>query len=168
MHVVCGNAAVYDAGSADGILINAGATHPLPLWLDSLPPHARMILPLTRSSSVAGPIGFGVMMRIQRLRSAYEASVLSPVAVFSCAGATDAEADRRLGSSLNEGGFAGVRSLRRDAHDRDESCGLHGEGYCFSKRAHQLKTSRCCHGELNYPDGGNGNYGKLVSGSAVQ
>ena len=134
VEVICGDATTYDAGPADGVLINAGATHPLPLWLDSLRPGARMVLPLTRSSASPAPIGLGVMIKIRRLNSMYEARVFSPVAIFLCAGASDAEADRRLGAALNEGGFAGIRSLRRDTHDRDESCGLHGEGYCFSRQ----------------------------------
>jgi hypothetical protein len=31
------------------------------------------------------------------------------------------------------GGLAGTRSFRRDSHDADSTCLLHGNGYCFSK-----------------------------------
>jgi hypothetical protein len=58
-------------------------------------------------------------MRVQRLAAGYEANVISPVGIFPCFGAIDAEADRLVGKALAEGGFAGVRSLRRDAHVAD-------------------------------------------------
>jgi protein-L-isoaspartate(D-aspartate) O-methyltransferase len=36
---------------------------------------------------------------------------------------------------LNDGaGQQAVRSLRRDLHDRDETCWLHGNGWCLSKQ----------------------------------
>ena len=35
------------AGPADAILINAGATHPRSIWLDSLRTGGRLLLPLT-------------------------------------------------------------------------------------------------------------------------
>jgi len=53
--------------------------------------------------------------------------------IFPCFGAIDPEADRRLGDALANNGLTEVRSLRREAHDLDESCLLHGERYCFSK-----------------------------------
>ena len=36
VEVVTGDATTYDPGLADAIFVNAGATHPCPLWLDSL------------------------------------------------------------------------------------------------------------------------------------
>ena len=147
VEVICGDASIYDAGTADAIFVNAGASYPLPLWLDSLAPDGRLIVPLTRraanpggdgadseNSSLAG-IGFGVMIRIRRLYSGYEARSLSPVAVYSCAGAFDRDADRLLGAALDENRMVDIRSLRRDDHAAVESCRLHGRGYCFSTGA---------------------------------
>lgn len=135
VEVVAGDASNHDPGAVDAIFINAGATHPLPLWLDNLKPRGRLVFPLTQGSESLAPIRFGVMMRVQRLRAGYEANVLSAVGIFPCFGAIDLEADRLVGKALAEGGFAGVMSLRRDAHVPDESCGLHGQGYCFSRRS---------------------------------
>ena len=40
-----------------------------------------------------------------------------------------------LAEALNDGaGQQAVRSLRRDLHDRDETCWLHGNGWCLSKQ----------------------------------
>jgi hypothetical protein len=73
-------------------------------------------------------------MRAQRLGTGYKANVISPVGIFPCFGAIDVEADRLVRKALAEGDLTGVRSLRRDAHVADESCVLHGRGYCFSTR----------------------------------
>jgi protein-L-isoaspartate(D-aspartate) O-methyltransferase len=139
VEVVAGDASIYDAGKADCILINAGATHPLPLWLDSLEPQGRLVFPLIRwpegSKFGSGVAGMGVMMRVQRLDAGYRAGLVSPVGIFPCTGALDTEADRLLADTFARGGLADVRSLRRDAHDADRSCLLHGRGYCFSKRS---------------------------------
>ena len=132
--VVSGDASTHDTGEMDAIFINAGATHPLPLWLDNLKPGGRLLFPLTQGSESSAPMRFGVMMRVQRVNAGYKANVISPVGIFPCFGAIDAEADRLVSKALAEGGLAGVRSLRCEAHVADESCGLHGRGYCFSTR----------------------------------
>ena len=139
VQVITGDATAYDAGPADGILINAGATHPCPLWLDSLDAGGRLVLPLIRwpegSKFGSGIAGFGVMLRVQRIGTHYAAKLLSPVGIYPCHGALDAQADRLLAQALERGNLAEVRSLRRDAHDADSSCLLHGHGYCLSSVA---------------------------------
>ena len=47
---------------ADLIYVNAGATHPLPIWLDALNIGGRLIFPLTPNE------GFGVMLLVTRAR----------------------------------------------------------------------------------------------------
>lgn len=137
VEVVAGDASAYDAGKADGILVNAGATHPCSLWLDSLKPRGRLVFPLIRwpAGSKFGPgsvAGWGVMMRVQRLDPGHAAKFVSQVGIFPCLGAIDAEADRLLAEAFAKGGLAEVRALRRDGHLADSSCLLHGHGYCFS------------------------------------
>jgi protein-L-isoaspartate(D-aspartate) O-methyltransferase len=75
------------------------------------------------------------MLHVAREGDAYAAVFLSGVSIFPCAGARDEEANRRLREAFMRGDFAGVRSLRRDAHGQEESCWLHGEGFCLSKLA---------------------------------
>jgi protein-L-isoaspartate(D-aspartate) O-methyltransferase len=137
VEVIAGDATVYDPGKVECIFINAGATHPCALWLDSLKPQGRLMFPLIRwpegSKFGSGIAGWGVMIRVQRLDSGYAAKFVAQLGIFPCLGAIDAEADRLLAEALARGGLAEVRSLRRDTHDGESSCLLHGRGYCFSK-----------------------------------
>ena len=56
------------------------------------------------------------------------------VAIYPFAGARDETNARRLDAALKEGDMASVRSLRREPHAEDETCWLHGEGWCLSRR----------------------------------
>ena len=49
-------------------------------------------------------------------------------------GARDAEVSAQLGAALKRDRGSGVKSLRCDGHDKDESCWLHGDCWCFSTR----------------------------------
>ncbi len=137
VEVIAGDATAYDAGKVDGIFINAGATHPCPLWLDSLKPGGRVVFPLVRwpegSKFGSGIAGWGDMIRVQLLDAGYAAKFVSQVGIFPCLGAIDAEADRLLAEAFARDGLTEVRSLRREPHNEDSSCLLHGCGYCFSK-----------------------------------
>ena len=134
--VIAGDATSYNPGPADAIFVNAGGTHPHPLWLDSLKPNGRLVFPMVRWPDGArfgvASAGWGAMIRIQRTASEYGAEWLAPCGFYPCFGAVDAEADRRLAEVFAQNRLAEMRSLRRDAHAREASCLLHGEGYCFS------------------------------------
>lgn len=136
VEVVAGDATAYDPGPADAIFVNAGATHPCPRWLDNLKPSGRLVFPMVRwpegSKMGVGGAGWGVMIRIQRLKTGHSARWIAPAGFFPCFGAVDPEADRRLGDALAKNGLTDIRSLRRETHNPDSSCLLHGEGYCFS------------------------------------
>jgi protein-L-isoaspartate(D-aspartate) O-methyltransferase len=133
--VVSGDASTYDTGEADAIFINAGATHPLPLWLDNLKSGGMLLFPLTRDSGSIAPIRIGAMMLVRRLTGGYEANAISPVGIFPCFGAIDTEADRLVERALAEGSFPRIRSLSRELHVVNETCALHGRGYCLSTRS---------------------------------
>jgi protein-L-isoaspartate(D-aspartate) O-methyltransferase len=126
----------HDAGAADAILVNAGASAPQSIWLDSLCLGGRLVLPLVRwpdrkEEFAAG--GTGIVLRITRGRDGYDARVLGSVVIFPCIGGIDAAGDRNLADGLERLDVAdGVRSLRRDPHEREPACWLHGDGYCLS------------------------------------
>jgi len=84
VEVVSGDATTYDPGPADAIFINAGATHPCGLWLDTLKPSGRLVFPLVRwpegSKLGVGAAGWGVLVRVQRLRRGYAARWIAPAA----------------------------------------------------------------------------------------
>jgi protein-L-isoaspartate(D-aspartate) O-methyltransferase len=131
VRVVHGDGCRVDPGEVDAILVNAGATHPIPLWLDRLAPGGRLLLPITGSNA------FGAMLRCVRAGGRFTVSFVSPVAVYPCAGARDPEIERALDAALVGAGIlelGAVRTLRRDAHAREESCWLHAGALCLSKR----------------------------------
>jgi protein-L-isoaspartate(D-aspartate) O-methyltransferase len=122
-----GDGALYDAGRVDLIVVSAGATHPLPLWLDALRQGGRLLFPLTSDRR-----GGAMLMVTRQAENAFAARFLSHCGFIPFAGARDIVANRRLEAALRRGGFFAVRSLRRDDHVKDETCWLHGRGYCLS------------------------------------
>ena len=128
VEVVTGDGSLYEPGPVDAIIVNAGATHPAPCWLAALKPGGRMLLPLTTERSD------GIVLRIERLgkSAAYAAEVISGVHIYPCAGARERDAERALVRALAGGGQRFIRSLRRDRHEREGTCWLHGEDFCLS------------------------------------
>jgi protein-L-isoaspartate(D-aspartate) O-methyltransferase len=125
--VVAGDGARHDPGKVDVIVASAGATHPLPLWVDALKPGGRLLFPLT--SDKRG----GVMLLItRRQKVGFAAEVASFAMFFAFAGARDAKANRRLEAALAQGNVFACKSLRRDRHRKSKTCWLHGDGYCLS------------------------------------
>jgi protein-L-isoaspartate(D-aspartate) O-methyltransferase len=113
----------------DVIVVSAGATHPPAAWLTALKPGGKLLFPLTPDK------GTGAMAYLTR-RSAknFEARFMFGAQFIPFGGARDREVSRQLAQALNRDQGAGVRSLRCDAHEKEESCWLHGEGWCFSVR----------------------------------
>jgi protein-L-isoaspartate(D-aspartate) O-methyltransferase len=120
------------AETFDSIVINAGATHPLPSWLDALRPGGRLVVPLTFTvAQMPAGIGKGGALLITRRENDYDVSFLTVVAVYSCEGARDEAMNERLRAAFTRGAFS-VRRLRRDLHEVSTACWLHGESFCLS------------------------------------
>jgi protein-L-isoaspartate(D-aspartate) O-methyltransferase len=117
---------------ADAIVISAGATHPLAAWLTAVKPEGKLVFPLT---STHGP---GTMAHLGRARGVredwFDAALVSTAFFVDFEGARDERVNAELKKALWRDQGAGVRSLRCDVHDRDKTCWLHGEGWCFSRR----------------------------------
>ncbi len=131
-HVHAADASQPIDGQWDVIIAFAGATAPLGWWLDALADGGRLLLPMTAVNlSERG----GFMLRLERRRNGLTARSAGWVGFYPCAGARNETDEAALGRALaDKVGQAAVRSLRRDPHDADESCWLHGEGWCLSKR----------------------------------
>ncbi len=122
--------AALDPGMCDAIFINAGVTHPHPLWLERLREGGRMILPLTIPM---GPqIGKGVMTKIVRQSAGLSAKMVSFVAIYSCTSARDPQLEPLLAKAMTTGALFKMKSVRQDAHEPGETCIVHGQGVCIS------------------------------------
>lgn len=116
-------------GRWDAVIAFAGATAPPTAWVDALDDGGRALIPLTGSER------WGFMLRLDRQGAAIGARSAGRVGFFPCVGARDdAEAAALARALVDPTGQREIKSLRRDAHDADESCWLHGEGWCLSKR----------------------------------
>lgn len=122
----------FDPGAADAILVNAGATHPTPLWLDRMLPGAVLILPLTVNAPVHGA---GWILKVHHTSRGFSARFIMPVGIYHCVGARDDDFNRVLSKAFARGDreLSKVRSLRRDEHLAGESCWLHAEDFCLSQ-----------------------------------
>ena len=122
---------VFEFEEADALLVNAGATHPMDLWLRNLRLQGRMVLPLT------GKGGGGPVMKFKRYQQAVSAAFLLPIAIYPCIGARDAVEEELLERSFrgpNAAGLRSVHTLRTDTHGVDGTCWMHSERYCLSMR----------------------------------
>ena len=114
--------------SVDIIVVSAGATHPLPVWLAAINPSGKLLFPLT---STRGP---GAMVHLVRTSAdLFAATLRGSVFFVDFGGARDPVISSELALALQRDAGAGVRSLRCDVHAKDESCWLHGNGWCFSR-----------------------------------
>ena len=113
---------------ANVIVVSAGATHPLPAWLAAVKPAGKLLFPLT---STRGP---GTMAHLTRVSADFFAAYCA--ARFSSSISLERAIPliaNDLAQALRRDNGASVRSLRCDVHEREESCWLHGNGWCFSR-----------------------------------
>jgi protein-L-isoaspartate(D-aspartate) O-methyltransferase len=114
---------------ADIIIASAGATHPPPSWLAALKPHGKLLFPLTPEH---GPGAMALLARTSE--DSFTARLSFGVQFIPFSGARDPGVSSRLSHALHRDHGESVKSLRRDAHDEDKTCWLHGDGWCFSTR----------------------------------
>jgi protein-L-isoaspartate(D-aspartate) O-methyltransferase len=123
--------AQMDPGECDAMLINAGVTHPHSLWLDRLREGGRLVVPITTATSPT--LGAGLMIKIVRRRGAFSASGVTPVGIYSCTGVLrNAELEPIVRKALTTQALLKVKSLRREQHEEEETCLVHGADTCLS------------------------------------
>jgi protein-L-isoaspartate(D-aspartate) O-methyltransferase len=114
---------------ADAIVASAGATHPIPAWLAALKPGGTLMFPLTPDH------GAGAMTYLtRRSGDSFEASLMFGVQFIPFSGARDSHFSKQLAEALIRDYGTPVKSLRCDPHEAEETCWLHGNGWCFSTR----------------------------------
>jgi protein-L-isoaspartate(D-aspartate) O-methyltransferase len=119
--------------SFDHILVNAGVTHPLAVWLDALSPGGRMVVPITATMPPI-PIGKGPLVLLSKRETPEKltAKIIGFVAIYSALGVRDDANNATVGRALAKGPFVALKSLRRDDHDAGDSCWLHTPHGCLS------------------------------------
>ena len=132
--VVNGDGTRTDFAPADVIYVNAGATAPLPHWLDRLKPGGRLILPLTEAGFSMGDVRRGAVFLIERRGAEYRARRISVVAIFPCAGGRDQAGEAALAAAFAAGGVENVTRLYRHNDVPEADRWLSGEGWCFAYR----------------------------------
>jgi len=116
----------------DAVLVNAGVTHPHDTWLDALVPGGRLVLPMTATLPQMKTIGKGLMLLLTKASDeAFDVRPLTLVAIYSAVGLRDETLNEALGRALMRPPFARPTRLRRDAHDPEASCWLHGPTFCL-------------------------------------
>ncbi|NJM91624.1 MAG: protein-L-isoaspartate(D-aspartate) O-methyltransferase [Rhodospirillaceae bacterium] len=128
--VVAGDGTVHDAGEVDAIVVFAGTTHPAPLWLDRLADGGRLLLPLT------GANGRGILLKIARRGTAFDAVSLGECGFFPCIGARNTPAARRLDRALKtlQGNPAPIGALHTGPSSKDpEEVWYAGSGFWLSR-----------------------------------
>jgi protein-L-isoaspartate(D-aspartate) O-methyltransferase len=113
----------------DVLYVNAGATHPLNVWLEALKVGGRLLFPLTPDE------GYGGMLMVTRTErtEGYAARFLCGAKFVGCAGARDTAMARRLAACFARGHAGEVRSLRRGSGP-DRSLWCEGAGWWLSTR----------------------------------
>ena len=125
-----GDASARFEGQWDVVVTFAGATAPHAWWLDAIADGGRLLLPMTPNER------WGFMLRVDRHGKALRARSAGTVGFYPCAGARDVDDEKALAQALGDtAGQRAITSLRRDPHEQDETCWLHRDGWCLSKRA---------------------------------
>jgi protein-L-isoaspartate(D-aspartate) O-methyltransferase len=107
------------------LYVNAGATHPLAVWLDALSPNGRLSVPLTPAK------GYGAMLFITKQDSGYAARFLVQVQFVPCIGARDEATAQKLAKAFRNGKWRKVKSLHRN-DEPDSTCWCSGPGWWLS------------------------------------
>jgi protein-L-isoaspartate(D-aspartate) O-methyltransferase len=116
-------------GQWDVALAFAGATAPPAAWVSALADGGRALIPMT------GHERWGFMLRLDRHGAGFTAGSAGRCGFFHCVGArNDGEAAALQRALLDPQGQRELKSLRRDRHEHEESCWLHGNGWCLSKQ----------------------------------
>lgn len=127
--VIAANAMTGPLPTCDVIYVNAGATHPLPSWLDALAIGGRLVFPMTTDD------GKGFMLLIGRWRANdYTAACLAWVRFFPCTGARDPRCARSLAEAMARSSPWLVRSLHR-GDQRGAGVWCAGDGWWLSTEA---------------------------------
>jgi protein-L-isoaspartate(D-aspartate) O-methyltransferase len=114
----------------DAILVNAGVTHPHPAWLDGLSEGGVLVLPLSVGRNLGA--NDAMVLGITRQRDQFAAELLSIITIYSSPSMRDPMLQSMLNDSFESHAMLRLRSVRKDDHDRTDTCIVHAPGFCLS------------------------------------
>jgi protein-L-isoaspartate(D-aspartate) O-methyltransferase len=117
----------------DAILVNAGVTHPHPAWMNGLNDGGVLVIPLLVGRGTASRDA--VALRINRRGEQFAAEALTLLTIFPSPTQRDPAVQSQLNACFESYSLLRLRSIRRDAHEREVSCLAHTPGFCLSAEA---------------------------------
>lgn len=119
--------------SCDAILVNAGVTHPHPAWLDGLSEGGVLVLPLSVGRNLG--VNDAMVLGITRRQDQFAAELLSIMTIYSSTSMRDAMLQSMLNESFESHAMLRLKSVRKDDHDKTDTCIVHAPGFCLSAAA---------------------------------
>lgn len=119
-----------DPVPCDAILINAGVTHPHPVWLDGLSEGGVLVLPLSVGRNLG--VNDAMVVGITRRHDRFAAELLSIITIYSSPSMRDPMLQSMLNDSFESHAMLRLKSVRKDDHDRTDTCIVHAPGFCLS------------------------------------
>ena len=113
------------------ILYSSAGLGTLPLaWLNAMRPGGRMVAPITDAHH------HGLIFLLHKIAEDWPWAVrmMSFTRHYPCLGTREDEDLAAISTAFTKGVPSKVSSLRIDPHDEEESCWLHGEGWCLSMK----------------------------------
>jgi protein-L-isoaspartate(D-aspartate) O-methyltransferase len=133
VQVLSRDGAEVDPVACDAVLINAGVTHPHPAWLDGLSEGGVLVLPLSVGRNLS--VNDAMVLAITRRHDQFAAELLSIITIYSSPSMRDPLLQSMLNDSFESHAMLRLKSVRKDEHDRTESCIVHAPGFCLSAAA---------------------------------
>jgi protein-L-isoaspartate(D-aspartate) O-methyltransferase len=116
--------------ACDAILINAGVTHPHPAWLDGLSEGGVLVLPLSVGRNLS--VNDAMVLAITRRHDQFAAELLSIMTIYSSPSMRDPMLQSMLNDSFESHAMLRLKSVRKDDHERTDTCIVHAPGFCLS------------------------------------
>ena len=134
VQVVCSDGTIYNPGTVEIIIVNAGVTHPAEIWLESLAIGGRLLVPLTAND------WWGAFLKVIRLEAGYSAEFIRTTGIFPCTNNRNTEVGDRLKIAFKKSGekFPPVKSLHRNKPAQDGTCWFSGPGFWLSTNSIEM------------------------------
>jgi len=134
---LCDDGTQHPHEPADVIVVSAGATGLADPWIDELSKGGRLYVPLSVNPGDLHrglPVGIGAGLVVEKRPDGLAARFLAPLVIYPCVAPWSDAATSALQAAFQRGldALGDVRSLRRDAHARDQTCWCHVDNACLS------------------------------------